>query len=71
MLSLGLDLKPYVSQGLLQIHSSRPSMQGLEIHLLLLHKLIEKFKPRTVIIDAISSLMSIGSLGQVRDILVL
>ena len=52
------------------IHSSRPSLQGLEMHLLLLHKLIREFKPKTVIIDPISSLVTVGSYTEVRAMLV-
>lgn len=70
MSSLSITLKPYVKSGVLHIHSSRPSLQGLEMHLLALHKLIEKHKPQTVIIDPISSLISVGSVGEVRDMLV-
>jgi circadian clock protein KaiC len=68
--SVGVNLKPYVQSGLLLIHSSRPSLQGLELHLLTLHKLIAEFKPSTVIIDPISSLVTIGSTSEVRGMLV-
>ena len=40
------------------------------MHLLALHKLLEEFKPRTVIIDPISSLITIGSASEVRAMLV-
>jgi len=32
--SIGLDLAPWLKRGLLQIHASRPTLQGLEQHLL-------------------------------------
>jgi len=69
MASVGLNLKPYVKSKLLLIHSSRPSLHGLEMHLLTLHKYILEFKPHTVIIDPISSLITIGSRGEVRAML--
>jgi len=69
MLSVGMNLKPYVKSKLLLIHSSRPSLHGLEMHLLSLHKYIQEFKPQTVIIDPISSLLSVGSRGEVRAML--
>ncbi len=69
MASVGLNLKPYVKSKLLLIHSSRPSLHGLEMHLLSLHKYILEFKPQTVIIDPISSLITIGSRGEVRAML--
>ncbi|MES2565950.1 MAG: circadian clock protein KaiC [Bacteroidota bacterium] len=70
MLSVGIDLQPYLDKGLLQIHSSRPSLQGLETHLLYLNKLVKEFKPQAVIIDPISNLISVGSLSDVRSFLV-
>ena len=70
MKSVGLDLMPFVKSGKLLIHSSRPSLQGLEMHLLMLHKLIDQHNPRTVIIDPISSLLSVGSISEVSDMLV-
>jgi circadian clock protein KaiC len=69
MASIGINLKPYIKAKLLLIHSSRPSLHGLEMHLLSLHKYIRDFKPTTVIIDPISSLVSIGSKGEVRAML--
>jgi circadian clock protein KaiC len=69
MASVGINLKPYIRSKLLLIHSSRPSLHGLEMHLLSLHKYIREFKPDTVIIDPISSLVTIGSKGEVRAML--
>jgi circadian clock protein KaiC len=69
MLSVGINLKPYVRSKLLLIHSSRPSLHGLEMHLLSLHKYIHEFKPHSVIIDPISSLVTVGSRGEVRAML--
>jgi circadian clock protein KaiC len=70
MQSVGINLQPYIKQKLLIIHSSRPTLQGLEMHLLLLHKIIEQFKPKTVIVDPISSLVTVGSIHEVRVMLV-
>jgi circadian clock protein KaiC len=69
MASVGINLKPYIRSKLLLIHSSRPSLHGLEMHLLSLHKYIREFQPDTVIIDPISSLVTIGSKGEVRAML--
>ena len=69
MLSVGVNLKPYIKSKLLLVHSSRPSLHGLEMHLLSLHKYILEFQPHTVIIDPISSLVTIGSKGEVRAML--
>ncbi len=70
MMCVGINLKPYVKSKLLVVHSSRPSLQGLEMHLLVLHKLIESLKPKTVIVDPISSLITIGTNSEVRAMLV-
>ena len=68
--SIGIDLESHVKKGYLQIHSSRPSLNGLELHLLTLRKLIRDFKPTTVIIDPISNLISVGSEPEVRSMMV-
>lgn len=70
MRSIGLDLEPYVKKGLLQIHSSRPSLNGLELHLLTLRKMIREFNPSAVVIDPISNLITVGSEYEVRSMLV-
>ncbi len=70
MRSIGVDLEPHIKKGYLQIHSSRPSLNGLELHLLTLRKLIKEFKPTAVIIDPISNLVSVGSSHEVRSMLV-
>ncbi len=70
MQSIGINFKPYLKSGLLIIHASRPSLHGLEMHLLSLHKYIKEFKPQTVIIDPISSLISVGSTIEVKAMMV-
>lgn len=70
MKSVGVDLQKFLDNGTLQIHSSRPSLNGLELHLLTLRKLIKEFKPTTIIIDPISNLISVGSEHEVKSMLV-
>jgi circadian clock protein KaiC len=70
MLSIGIDLKPFVKNGLLRIHADRPSSYGLEMHLISIHKMVKEFKPEVVVIDPISSLMAIGEEFEVRSTLV-
>jgi len=55
MRSIGIDLRPWVKKGLLQIISRRPSFAGLETHLAMKHKLINVFKPQVVIMDPLNS----------------
>ncbi len=68
--NINLDLEPYIKSGLLHIVASRPSLHGLEMHLLTLMKLMAEHKPRTVILDPVSSLITIGSTSEVRAMLV-
>ena len=70
MKSIGVNLEKHITKGILQIHSSRPSLNGLELHLLTLRKLIKEFQPTTIIIDPISNLISVGSEHEVRSMLV-
>jgi circadian clock protein KaiC len=70
MASIGVNLRPFVESGLLMIHASRPTLQGLEMHLLVVHKLLIQFHPKTVIIDPVSSLVSVGSEIEVKAMLV-
>lgn len=56
MRSIGIDLEPWVKKGLLQIHASRPTLQGLEQHLALMHAAVLKAKPDVVVVDPISNL---------------
>src|SRR6185436_15705136 len=61
MHSIGLRLEPLVKRGLLQFHSARPSLYGLEMHLATMFREIAEFQPHVVIIDPITSLMEAGT----------
>ena len=69
MRSIGIDLEPWVAKGLLQFHASRPTAQGLEMHLLGIHDLIRKFKPRVVVLDPVTNLINTGSELEVKSML--
>jgi circadian clock protein KaiC len=64
MHSIGLHLEPYVKAGLLRIHSARPSLYGLEMHLATMFKEIAAFQPAVVIMDPITSLMDAGTTSE-------
>ena len=70
MRSIGLDLQTWCKKGLLEIRAARPSVFGLEMHLVAIHKLVEEFQPRAVVIDPITSLVTAGSVGEVKSMLV-
>jgi circadian clock protein KaiC len=69
MRSIGLDLQQWVDKKLLQIHSARPSLHGLEMHLAVLHKAIRDFKPKGVVIDPISDFTSAGTTAESKSML--
>jgi circadian clock protein KaiC len=69
MRSIGMDLRKHVEAGLLQCEASRPTLYGLEMHLVNIHKKIVAFKPRSIILDPISNLMTAGQLSDVKSIL--
>ncbi|MBD2571092.1 circadian clock protein KaiC [Anabaena lutea] len=66
MRSIGLDLEPYLQQGLLNFQAFRPTAYGLEMHLVNLHHWIQKFKPSTVVIDPMSNLILSGTINQTK-----
>jgi circadian clock protein KaiC len=65
MRSIGLDLGTWVESGLLQIHASRPTLFGLEMHLAVLFRGVMDFEPSVVIVDPLSNLSAIGSYNEV------
>jgi len=69
MRSIGLNFDEYIKKGLLEFHSFRPGLYGLEMHLANMYKLIKKFKPKAVILDPITNLVSAGLLNEVNSML--
>jgi circadian clock protein KaiC len=69
MRSVGIDLAPFVEQGLLRIEASRPTLNGLERHLVTIHKMVKEFAPYAVVIDPITNLTSVGNFSEVRSML--
>ena len=67
---IGLDLAPHVKKGLLEFHSTRPTVHGLEMHLVRMHKMIEEFQPAVVIVDPVSNLQSAGNLDDSTNMLI-
>ncbi|MEO5696841.1 MAG: circadian clock protein KaiC [Burkholderiaceae bacterium] len=56
MRSIGLDLARWQRAGLLHVHASRPTLFGLEQHLIEMYDLVREFRPKVVVIDPISNL---------------
>jgi len=61
MSSVGMDLGRWVRDGLLMFRCVRPSLLGLEAHLLAVQNLVEDFEPSVVAMDPISDLAGSGS----------
>ncbi len=70
MRSIGIDLNADTDKGLLQMYASRPTLHGLEMHLVDIHKKINEFKPSTVVIDPITNLITVGSVSEVKSMLI-
>ncbi len=69
MKSIGIDLKKHIDAGLLEMHASRPTLNGLEMHLVSMYKKIKQFKPKIVILDPITNLVTVGSVSEVKAML--
>ncbi len=69
MQSIGFDLSRWTKKGLLQFHSVRPSLFGLEMHLASMHKLVRDFAPDGVVMDPVTNLTVIGDTDEVKEML--
>ena len=69
MRSIGINLEPHIKKGLLKFNSSRPALQGLEMHLSTMYKMVREFKPTTVVLDPITNLVSVGLIVEVNSML--
>ncbi len=67
--SIGIDLEPWVKKGLLRIHASRPTLYGLEQHLVMMHDAVSDFRPSVVVVDPISNLSLHRNASEVRPTL--
>ncbi|MES2883538.1 MAG: circadian clock protein KaiC [Pseudomonadota bacterium] len=70
MASIGCNLARWQQKGLLRFHSSRPSLHGLEMHLVTMHKLVMQFQPDIVVIDPISNLNATSSEHEAKSMLI-
>ena len=60
MSSIGFDLAAWVRSGLLKFEAVRPTLFGLENHLVNLHKLVEEYKPEMLVVDPVTNLIAVG-----------
>ena len=69
MRSIGINLEQWVTKGLLRFQNSRPTLYGLEMHLVTMHKEVETFDPSIVVIDPISNLVVAANEVEVKSML--
>jgi circadian clock protein KaiC len=67
--SIGLNLQQWVDKGMLHYHAARPTIYGLEMHLAMIHKLINQYNPKVVVIDPVSSYLTTGIEHDVKSML--
>lgn len=70
MRSIGIDLNAWEAKGRLRFHAARAMLQGLEMHLLTMHRAIDQFKPAAVVVDPISNLLTSGTPSEASAMLV-
>ena len=58
-----------VRRGTLRFHSERPTVCGLERHLVTIHKLVNEFAPRVAIIDPVTDFAALGSGSEIKAML--
>lgn len=69
MRSVGTNLEPCQSKGLLHFFAARPNFLGLEMHLARMYAEVEKLAPDVVVVDPISNLISVAGTGDVQTML--
>lgn len=69
MHSIGFNLQAHIDSGHLKLRAARPTLFGLEMHLVSIYKEIAKFKPTTIILDPITNLVTMGSISEVKSML--
>jgi circadian clock protein KaiC len=61
MTSVGIDLAPWVEQGLLRFNCVRSRALNLEGHLATMQSAVEAFDPAVVVVDPVSDLIGVGT----------
>jgi circadian clock protein KaiC len=69
MRSVDIDFEHWIEKGLLEVHSSRPTLLGHEQHLVLMHDAVRAFNPTVVAVDPISNLFMAHDDAEVKPTL--
>jgi circadian clock protein KaiC len=70
MKSIGVDLEALLRKDQLRFHVTRPTAYGLEMHLASIHQVVFEYRPDVVVMDSISTLLSMGSPLEVTSVIV-
>ncbi len=70
MRSIGIDLGSWEQQGLLKFQAIRPTFAGLEMQLIMIHKVVQDFKPQVVIVDPLNSFVSGDNILEVYSMMI-
>src|SRR5882724_1949001 len=62
MRSVGIDFAPWIQKGLMHFHAVRPTSTGLEGHLAAMQKLVRRMGPKVVVVDPITSIVSVSGI---------
>jgi circadian clock protein KaiC len=68
MRSVGIDLEQWTGRQL-RFHAERPSRFGLETHLATMYRHARTLDPAVVVVDPITNLLTVGTLGEVGAML--
>ena len=69
MRSVGINLEPWIQKRLLHFHAVRPTSTGLEGHLAGMQKLVKNLQPSVVVVDPITSIVSVSGIYGVKSML--
>jgi len=70
MRSIGLNLEQWSKKKLLQFHSSRATFYGLEMHLAIIHRIVQNYQPKVVVLDPVGSLIQAGNMRDAHTMLI-
>jgi len=68
--SWGMDFQKWEREGLLNIICHYPETMGLEDHLLMIRREIERFKPQRLVLDSVSAMERISNVRNFREFVI-
>lgn len=69
MQSIGVDLQPMLNNGTLSIEAYRPTLHGLEEHLLAITTRVIEVDPACVLLDPVTNFLAVGNILEVKSML--